>query len=81
MRTNRHDFMLKIGVLGTGHLGKIHLKCIKQSDAFELVGFYDPNQETAQKVAEEYELKAFSSIEELILHFYLWEKWNCNQCL
>jgi predicted dehydrogenase len=31
--------MLKIGVLGAGHLGKIHLRLLQQSDQYELVGF------------------------------------------
>ena len=35
--------MLKIGVLGAGHLGKIHIRCIKEIPDFDLVGFYDPD--------------------------------------
>ena len=31
--------MLKAGVLGAGHLGKIHLKLLQQSERYELVGF------------------------------------------
>lgn len=46
--------MLKIGVLGAGHLGKIHLKLLHQSNAYELVGFYDSNTAHAQKVANEF---------------------------
>ncbi|MCI5080760.1 MAG: Gfo/Idh/MocA family oxidoreductase [Saprospiraceae bacterium] len=58
--------MLKIGVLGVGHLGKIHLKCIQlASDSYELVGFYDPNQDMASKAAEQYQTKAFESLEDL----------------
>ena len=34
-------FMLKIGVLGAGHLGKIHLRLLNQSEKYELVGFYE----------------------------------------
>jgi predicted dehydrogenase len=34
--------MLKIGVLGAGHLGKIHLRLLQQSDQYELVGFMIP---------------------------------------
>jgi hypothetical protein len=33
--------MLKI-VLGAGHLGKIHLRLLQQSDQYELVGFMIP---------------------------------------
>jgi predicted dehydrogenase len=59
--------MLKIGVLGAGHLGKIHLKCIGlAAEAFELVGFYDPDPDTAAKVADTFATKAFASAEELI---------------
>ena len=58
--------MLKAGVLGAGHLGKIHLKLLNQSDKFELIGFYDPVAENAIKVAEEFGYPIFESIEELI---------------
>ena len=44
--------MLKIGVLGAGHLGKIHLRLLQQSEKYELVGFYDPNQENAEKTGQ-----------------------------
>ena len=58
--------MLKIGVLGAGHLGKIHLKCIKLIEDFELIGFYDPDTENAKEVEKELEIKSYSSIDELI---------------
>ena len=58
--------MLKIGVLGAGHLGKIHIKCIKQIENYELVGFYDPMEETARKVESEMNVKCFESIDSLI---------------
>ncbi|NRT12793.1 Gfo/Idh/MocA family protein [Flavobacterium sp. 14A] len=58
--------MLKIGVLGAGHLGKIHLRLLQQSDKYELVGFYDPNQENADKISKEFGYKHFSTIASLI---------------
>lgn len=58
--------MLKAGVLGAGHLGKIHLRLLNESEKYELVGFYDPNKENATKVAEEYGYTAFDTIEALI---------------
>ena len=58
--------MLKAGVLGAGHLGKIHLRLLNESEKYELVGFYDPNTENAKKVAEEYGYTAFDSIQDLI---------------
>lgn len=58
--------MLKIGVLGAGHLGKIHIKCIREISDYELVGFYDPNPETAASVAGEFGLKKFDTLESII---------------
>jgi predicted dehydrogenase len=58
--------MLKIGVLGAGHLGKIHLRCIAEINDYELVGFYDPNDETASKVEKEFGFKKFNSLAEII---------------
>lgn len=58
--------MLKVGVLGAGHLGKIHLKLLQQSPKYELIGFYDPIKENALKVAEEFGYRFFETIEDLI---------------
>ena len=58
--------MLKIGVLGAGHLGKIHLNCIKQIEEYDLVGFFDPAADTARQVEEEMGIRAFASIDALI---------------
>lgn len=58
--------MLKVGVLGAGHLGKIHLRLLNQSEKYELVGFYDAFKENANKVAAEFGYKKFDSIAELI---------------
>jgi len=58
--------MLKAGVLGAGHLGKIHLKLLQLSEKYELVGFYDPSKENAAKVAAEFGYTSFNSVEELI---------------
>ena len=58
--------MLKAGVLGAGHLGKIHLRLLKQSEKYELIGFYDPNEANAKKVVEEFGYTYFDSIDALI---------------
>jgi predicted dehydrogenase len=58
--------MLKAGVLGAGHLGKIHLRLLQQSKKYDLIGFYDPFTENAKKVAKEFGYKLFNSVEELI---------------
>ena len=58
--------MLKIGVLGAGHLGKIHLKCIKEIPGFDLVGFYDPDTANAIKTEKEFGVKNWEALDELI---------------
>ncbi|WP_456462323.1 Gfo/Idh/MocA family protein [Lutibacter sp.] len=58
--------MLKVGVLGAGHLGKIHLKLLNQSNKYNLIGFYDPIKENAKKVEKEFGYKSFETVKELI---------------
>jgi len=58
--------MLKIGVVGAGHLGKIHLKLIKEIDSYHLAGFYDADSENAAQVAKDLEIHAFATFEEML---------------
>ncbi|OUV61959.1 MAG: oxidoreductase [Gammaproteobacteria bacterium TMED119] len=58
--------MIKAGVLGAGHLGKIHLRLLDVSDRYDLVGFYDPDKKNAQILANEKGYKYFESAEALI---------------
>ncbi len=58
--------MLKIGVVGAGHLGKIHIKCIKQITKYNLVGFFDSDPINSHKVADEYGVQAFAQLDDLV---------------
>ena len=58
--------MLKIGVFGVGHLGKFHLNNWKEIHGIELVGFYDPNDDTAKEVSEKYQLPRFLDADTLL---------------
>ncbi len=58
--------MLKAGVIGAGHLGKIHLKLINLSNRYELTGFFDADQQVAQNIQEQFGYHKFSSVDELI---------------
>jgi len=58
--------MLKAGVLGAGHLGKIHLRLLNQSNKYNLIGFYDADEVNAKKVEAEFGYKYFNTIEALI---------------
>ncbi|RPD38981.1 Gfo/Idh/MocA family protein [Chitinophaga barathri] len=59
--------MLKIGLFGVGHLGKIHLSQLATMKDVEVVGFFDPSEDNARGVHDLYEIKRFDSAEELIM--------------
>lgn len=58
--------MLKIGIFGVGHLGKIHLSQWATIKDVEVVGFFDPSDSNAASVAQQYQIPRFSTAEELI---------------
>lgn len=58
--------MIKIGLIGAGHLGKIHLKLLKEIPLFEVAGFFDSDPERAALIEKEFSVKAFRSAEELM---------------
>jgi predicted dehydrogenase len=58
--------MLRIGVLGAGHLGKIHIRLLKEIPSVQLVGFYDHNGDAADAVAKEFGVRRFYSYPELM---------------
>ena len=58
--------MLKIGIFGVGHLGKFHINNWQDIREVELVGFYDPEDETARLVEEKYQLPRFHDAGQLM---------------
>ena len=58
--------MIRIGILGAGHLGKIHLQCLQTLPQYQVTGFYDTDPSVSRHVAEKFGIKAFSSPEQLI---------------
>lgn len=58
--------MLKVGVFGVGHLGKFHLNNWKEIEGVKLVGFFDPNNENAKQVTEQYGLKRYMDEDKLM---------------
>lgn len=58
--------MLKVGVFGVGHLGKFHLNNWKEIEGIKLVGFFDPNNDNANQVIEQYGLKRYMDEEKLM---------------
>ena len=59
------DQKVKIGVLGAGHLGKIHLHLLAESEAFELVGFYDSQPHISTKISTEFGYRLFPDVNSL----------------
>lgn len=57
---------LSIGVIGVGHLGKLHTKMLKQIENCELIGVYDTSSEQSNSVAAEFGISSFSSIDDLL---------------
>lgn len=58
--------MLKVGILGVGHLGNFHINNWLLITGVELIGFFDPNDDNAQIAIEKYNLKRFDTAESLI---------------
>ena len=58
--------MLKVGVVGVGHLGKIHLKILLSMNQVKVVGFFDIDKNTAKEIASEFGVTDFPTVESLI---------------
>lgn len=60
--------IVRIGVFGVGHLGRIHVKLLREIPGYELVGFYDPDDKNSERAASEFGIKRFDSPKKLIEH-------------
>jgi len=58
--------MLKIGVFGAGHLGKIHIQQWQEIEIVELIGFYDPDDIQAAITISQYQVPRYTDIDSLI---------------
>lgn len=58
--------MLSLGVFGVGHLGKFHLNNWKEIADIQIAGFFDPSDENAEKISEQYGLRRFEDANELM---------------
>ncbi len=56
---------IKTGVIGTGHLGKLHIKMFKDIPECEITGIYDSDPEQLQKAASEYSVPVCESLDQL----------------
>lgn len=58
--------VLKVGVIGTGHMGRNHVRNLSEEKRFDFVGIYDTDLEQGKDVASKYGVKAFGTMEELL---------------
>jgi len=58
--------MVKIGLIGVGHLGKIHLNCLKDIEKAQIVGIYDIDTETVKQISEAQNVPCYSKVEDLL---------------
>lgn len=58
--------MIKAGLVGAGHLGKIHLKLLNQSPKYELVGFHDIDRENGKKIEAAFGYRYFENLTDLL---------------
>ncbi|MBR2373589.1 MAG: Gfo/Idh/MocA family oxidoreductase [Lentisphaeria bacterium] len=56
---------IKVGVIGVGALGRHHARLYAENPNAEVVGIFDVQKETAEKVGAEFGLKVFDRWEEL----------------
>ncbi|MSN85933.1 Gfo/Idh/MocA family protein [Riemerella anatipestifer] len=58
--------MINAGLVGAGHLGKIHLRLLQQSEKYNLVGFYDADAENGKRLEAEFGYKYYPNFEDLL---------------
>ncbi|MDY3362849.1 Gfo/Idh/MocA family oxidoreductase [Riemerella anatipestifer] len=58
--------MINAGLVGAGHLGKIHLRLLQQSEKYNLVGFHDADAENGKRLEAEFGYKYYPNFEDLL---------------
>ena len=48
--------MLNIAVIGAGHLGEFHIKLLKSSKFFNLIGFHDLDKSRVKYIIDKYKI-------------------------
>jgi len=59
---------IKIGIIGVGHLGKIHTKLFKEIENAELVGVFDLDKSKLDNVSKDLDVKPYYELEQLIMN-------------
>src|SRR5450432_4461955 len=56
--------VLRVGVVGVGHIGKNHARLYAETETAEFAAIYDTDVPTSAKIAEQYQVRAATSLEE-----------------
>jgi len=57
---------LRVGVVGTGYLGKFHAEKYARMDDVDLVGIVDTNKSRAERIAKKYSVKAYTTHKDIL---------------
>lgn len=57
---------VKIGLVGAGHLGRIHIKCLVEEGYASDLLFYESNPDRAKAISEEFGVQSVPTLDELI---------------
>lgn len=57
---------IRIGIVGTGHLGRYHIECLQKIEGFELAGFYDKDPERSDLIADKYGISLYQNYDRLL---------------
>ncbi len=58
--------LIKIGLIGVGYLGKIHLKLLKENQNIDFIGFHEIDEDISNQITSEFAVKSFPNLDELI---------------
>lgn len=57
---------VRVGVIGTGALGRHHVRILRDLEGARLVGLFDTDPATARRIAEEHGAEAFARLDRLV---------------
>ena len=61
-----HNKIVKVGVIGVGHLGRHHARNYAQLSTAQLVGIFDTDFNQGNTIATAHQTRLFESVEELL---------------
>ncbi len=58
--------MLRIGVIGSGSMGKNHVRVCSENENIKLVGVVDKDKKLAENIAKNFEIESFFDYKEIL---------------